>query len=81
VEGVLQRWVVKGVEQRPVELLNLAMNYDLPDLALACQKNVLAGLTNKNAVRIHIELDKFKVAEDDEAKDAVIHFIKKHCRR
>ena len=101
MEGVLQRWVVKGaepadvneiltfiytsnipkaVEQRPVGLLDLAKNYDLPDLALACKKAVLAGLTNENAVRILIELDKFKVAEDDEAKNAVIHFNKKHCR-
>jgi speckle-type POZ protein len=72
--------IPKAVEQRPVELLDLAMKYDLPDLALACRKAVVAGLTYENAVRSLIELDKFKVTEPDEAKEAVIEFIKKHCR-
>jgi hypothetical protein len=72
--------IPEAVEQRPVGLLDLAMTYDLPDLALACRKAIVAGLTTENAVTSLIELEKFKVTEPDEAKEAVINFVKKHCR-
>jgi hypothetical protein len=72
--------IPEAVKDRPVELLELALKYHLPDLAPACRQAVVAGLTPGNVVQRLVELDRYKETKDDESKQAAIDFIKKHSK-
>merc|ERR1719319_1356201 len=72
-----------GIKERAGELLNLARLYHLPELAVACRKALLKGLTAGNAVRTLIQLDQADGRDASEMKvdkDEVINYIKKNVK-
>jgi len=73
----------EGIKERAGELLNLARLYHLPELAVACRKALLKGLTAGNAVRTLIQLDQADGRDASEMKvdkDEVINYIKKNVK-
>ena len=69
-----------GIKERPGDLLDLAMQYQLPDLGEACKEAIIEGLTPQNAVVSLIQLDKYSGEKNEEEwKNKVLDFIKKNA--
>ena len=71
-----------GIKERPGDLLDLAMQYQLPALGEACKEAIIEGLTPQNAVVSLIQLDKYSgggKGEEEEWKNKVLDFIKKNA--
>ena len=69
-----------GTKERPGDLLDLAMQYQLPALGEACKESIIEGLTPQNAVVSLIQLDKYSGGKSEEEwKNKVLDFIKKNA--
>ena len=71
----------EGIKERAVELLELARQYQLPKLVIACRKAMLKDLTKENAVNTLIQLDQADPLDEAKMKvdkDEVIKFIEKN---
>ena len=62
----------------PVELLDLANQYLLPELAEACRPAVVAALTPENALGSLVIINRYKETEDDGDEVIILEFIKKN---
>jgi len=71
--------IPEEVKLRPLELLQLANQYELEDLEEATRDIILTRLTVENAVTTLIEIDRYGAGKT-EGKDQVIEFIKKHAK-
>ena len=70
-----------GIKERPGDLLDLAMQYQLPGLGEACKEAIIEGLTPQNAVVSLIQLDKYIGGKNEEVwKNRVLEFIKKNAK-
>ena len=70
-----------GIKERPGDLLDLAMQYQLPGLGEACKEAIIEGLTPQNAVVSLIQLDKYVGGKNEEVwKNRVLEFIKKNAK-